>query len=169
MAEAEMGAPSNGAVLTHMRHNECYCFAMHKLGKDNSPILLRLAGSIRPDARELDHLAPLVRFFGDELDEVEGRAWKYGAGEASKACFDSRIREARIDFVVELIDDLYGSGLHPISMRQPTCASRMADDVPGQRWRSVTKITEPVSALHYKSATSRALPWFESYADQAES
>jgi hypothetical protein len=71
---------------------------MHKLGKDNSPIL-RLAGSIRPDARELDHLAPLVCFFGDELDEVEGRAWKYGAGRAvaesvrRRAMAQARVRQ----------------------------------------------------------------------------
>ena len=37
-------------------------------------IRLELALSIRPDARELDYLAPLVRFFGDELNEIEGRA-----------------------------------------------------------------------------------------------
>jgi hypothetical protein len=34
----------------------------------------RLSASVRLDAGELDHLGPFLRFVGDELSEVGGRA-----------------------------------------------------------------------------------------------
>jgi hypothetical protein len=45
-------------------------------------------GSVRLDARELDHLAPLLGLLGDELPEVGGRARKDWAGQFGKPRLD---------------------------------------------------------------------------------
>src|SRR5262249_53550416 len=43
-----------------------------------------IAGSIRFDARELHHLAPLFGFLGQQLAEVGRRAWKCGGAQLSQ-------------------------------------------------------------------------------------
>ena len=43
-----------------------------------------LAVSLRLDAGELDHLAPLLGFLGDQLAEVGGRARKHRAAKIGK-------------------------------------------------------------------------------------
>src|SRR5262245_9871178 len=60
------------------------------------------------DARELDHLAPLFGFVGDEPIEVGGRDDKRRAYQVGKLCLDFGIGKARVDFPVELVDDLGG-------------------------------------------------------------
>src|SRR5262249_7618520 len=43
--------------------------------------------SVRLDAGELDHLAPLLRFVGYELSKVGGRAWEHEAAKfVESAC-----------------------------------------------------------------------------------
>src|SRR5262245_40788040 len=62
-------------------------------------------GSLRLDAGQLDHLAPLLGVVGDELTELGRRARKHRAAEVDKACFQPGIGEARIDLDVELVND----------------------------------------------------------------
>src|SRR5215813_11337647 len=40
--------------------------------------------SVRLDAGELDHLAPLLRFVGYELSKIGRRAWKRGGAQVGK-------------------------------------------------------------------------------------
>src|SRR5262252_3676814 len=78
-------------------------------------------GSIRLRAGELDHLAPLLGFIGDQLAEILWRAWNDGRAEAGKRRLQLGIGEARIDLAVEQVDDVSG--------RVPRCA----DAVPRTR------------------------------------
>src|SRR5262245_8767183 len=68
----------------------------------------RTAKSFRLDARELDNLPPLLAFVGDEPAEVGRRAGKRRCGQIGQSCLDLGIGEARIDLVVQLVDDLGG-------------------------------------------------------------
>src|SRR5262249_53001921 len=65
------------------------------------------AGSICLDACELHHLAPLLGFLGDQLAEVCGRDDKRRASKVGKPRLDLGIGEARVDLLVELVDDLH--------------------------------------------------------------
>ena len=67
-----------------------------------------IAGSLRLDAGELHHLAPLLGFLGDELAEVGGRAWKCGGIQPGKPHLHLRIGEDGIDPLVEFLDRFYG-------------------------------------------------------------
>src|SRR5262245_65270046 len=67
-----------------------------------------VCGSVSLDARELDHLGPLLGFVGDELAEVDGRACRRDAPKVCKARLQFGIDEAGIDLSVELVDDLGG-------------------------------------------------------------
>src|SRR5262249_5995568 len=62
-----------------------------------------LPGSIRFDARELHHLAPLFGLFGDELAEVGRRAWKCGGAPLGKPRLHLGIGKGRVDLRVELV------------------------------------------------------------------
>src|SRR5262245_7779878 len=62
--------------------------------------------SVRLDAGELDHLAPLLRFVGYELSKVGRRAWKGGGAQLGKPRLHLGIGEGRIDLFVELVDNL---------------------------------------------------------------
>ena len=57
------------------------------------------------DVRCSDHLGPLLGLLGDELAEVAGRSWKHCAAQVGKSRLYLGIGEARIDFLVELVDD----------------------------------------------------------------
>src|SRR5215468_10822553 len=61
--------------------------------------------SLRLDVEGPDHLAPLVGLFGDELTEVGGRACKQYAAHFSQPCLDLRVSKARVDCVVEFLDE----------------------------------------------------------------
>src|SRR5262245_43450042 len=61
--------------------------------------------SVGFDAGELHHLAPLFSFFGDELAEVDRRAWKCSGAPLGKPCLHLGIDEGRVDLRVELVDD----------------------------------------------------------------
>ena len=80
-----------------------------------------LPGLVRLGAGELDHLAPLLGLIGDELAEVGGRARKHRAAHVGDPRLDLGIGEARIDLLVELVDDFGGrvlgraEALHPLA------------------------------------------------------
>src|SRR5262249_5333767 len=59
--------------------------------------------SVRLDAGELNHLAPLLRFVGYELSKVGRRAWKRGGAQVGKPRLHLGIGEGRIDLFVELV------------------------------------------------------------------
>src|SRR5260221_7394895 len=63
---------------------------------------------LRPRTRELDHLGPLFGFVGHELAEVGRRACQRRAAQIGEPRLDIWIREPRIDFLVELVDDFGG-------------------------------------------------------------
>ena len=65
------------------------------------------AGSLRLEARELDHLAPFLGFVCDELSEVGGRPAKRAA-QIGKPRLDLGIGKPSVDLLVELVDDLDG-------------------------------------------------------------
>src|SRR5262245_10455224 len=69
------------------------------------------SASLRLDVEGPDDLAPLLRFVGDELAEVPGRAHKRCAAQVSKPRFRLGVGEYRIDLPVELVDDLGGRAL----------------------------------------------------------
>src|SRR5262245_46522166 len=79
------------------------------------------SASVRPDVEGPDDVAPLLRFVSDELGEVGARARKHSATKVGKARLHFDISEARVDLLVELVDDLGRRGL------------RCADAVPAAR------------------------------------
>src|SRR5262245_15406935 len=62
--------------------------------------------SVRLDVEGLDHLAPLLGFIGDELAEVGGRTRKHRAAEVSEMGLHFRVVESRVNFLVELVNNL---------------------------------------------------------------
>src|SRR5215475_15037565 len=68
----------------------------------------RTRGSICLRARELDHLAPLLCLFGDKLPKIGGRAGKERPTQIGKLSPQLGIDEARIDLLVELVDNFDG-------------------------------------------------------------
>src|SRR5215471_16670541 len=62
------------------------------------------AGSLWLDARELDHLGPLLGFFSDQLAEVSRRTRKHRAAEISEPRLHRGIGESHIDLLVECVD-----------------------------------------------------------------
>src|SRR5262245_39441128 len=69
------------------------------------------AGSIRLDARGLDHFGPLLGVVGDELAKVGGREREHVATEVGKPRLDLGVGKASVDLLVELLDDLGRRGL----------------------------------------------------------
>src|SRR5262245_36533122 len=67
-----------------------------------------LAKSVRFDARELHHLAPLLGFVGNEFPEFGGRAQQRCTTHIGKARLEVRIGERGVDFPVELADNFSG-------------------------------------------------------------
>src|SRR5215470_9308201 len=80
-----------------------------------------VSGSLWLDAREPDHLGPLLGFFGNQLLKVGGRSRKGHAADVGKACFDLGVGKPLIDLFVELANDI-GWG-----------ASRCTDAIPRAR------------------------------------
>src|SRR5947207_11577065 len=65
-------------------------------------------GSLWLHACELHDFAPLFDFSSYELGEVGGRGRKHRAAQVSKSRLHLRIGKGRVDFLVELVDDLGG-------------------------------------------------------------
>src|SRR5215831_4914450 len=86
--------------------------------------------SLRLDAGELDHLGPLLGFFDDELPKFSGRADNRCASQVGQPRLDFGIGEARVDLLVELLDDLGWRGL------------RCADAEPETRFVARHKLTD---------------------------
>src|SRR5262245_43750782 len=66
--------------------------------------------SVRLDAGELDHLAPLLRFVGNELSKVGVRTCEHRTSQVGEALLHVGIGESGIDLLVELLDNLRGCG-----------------------------------------------------------
>src|SRR5262249_14032509 len=101
-----------------------------------------LPGSVWLNARELDHLAPLLDVISDEVAEVGGRASKRRATQISELCLDLGISERRVDLLVELLDNLNGR------------VSRRADTPPSPHSPPRTR---PLS--EYRAAPATGSPW----------
>src|SRR6185437_14105224 len=65
-------------------------------------------GSTGLDARELDHLAPLLGIFCDEFSEFSRRHRHRHSSYVGKPCLHLWIGKARIDLFVKLVDNLGG-------------------------------------------------------------
>src|SRR5262245_59576156 len=76
--------------------------------------------SVCLDAGQLDHLAPLLGFFGDELAEVGGRARNHCTAQIGEPCLKLGIGKASVDLRVELVDDFLWSVLR--RAETPPCA-----------------------------------------------
>src|SRR5262249_34856260 len=68
-------------------------------------------GSVRLDADGLDHFGPLLGFLGDEPAKVCGQARKRRAAQAGKLRLELGVGEARVNFLVELVNNLRRCGL----------------------------------------------------------
>src|SRR5262249_22603958 len=66
----------------------------------------RVTASVRLDVEGPDHLAPLLGFLGDHLAEVSGRTRKHRAAEVSEMGLHLRVVESRVNFLVDLVNDL---------------------------------------------------------------
>src|SRR5262249_15792726 len=67
--------------------------------------------SLRLDACELDHLAPLLGLFSDELCEVGGGPRNGGPAQNGKPRLELGIGEGGVNLSVELVDNFHGRGL----------------------------------------------------------
>ena len=63
------------------------------------------AVSLRLDAGELDHLAPLLCFGRNMLSELGWRTGKHDGAQVGKLLLDFWVGERGIDLSVELVDD----------------------------------------------------------------
>src|SRR5215831_10196190 len=68
-------------------------------------------GSLRLNVRRTDHLGPLLGFRRDEAAKVGGRARNHCTAQIGEPCLKLGIGEARVDLLVELVDDLGRRGL----------------------------------------------------------
>src|SRR5262245_66333966 len=64
------------------------------------------SASLRLDVEGPDHVAPLLRFVGDELAKVGGRADKWCDAQISKTRLDLGIGKTHVDIFIELVDGL---------------------------------------------------------------
>src|SRR5262245_32959314 len=65
-----------------------------------------LVVSLRLDASELDHLAPLLGLVDDQLAELGRRSRQRRAAEVGEARPHLGVGERRVDLLVELVHDL---------------------------------------------------------------
>ena len=76
-----------------------------------------LAVSLRLDAHELDHLGPLLGFFGDELSELGGCHRQRHTADFGQSHYHFGITQHGIHFAIELLDDVSGRILgHPYAV-----------------------------------------------------
>src|SRR5262249_17281048 len=68
-------------------------------------------GFLRLEAPEPQPLGPLLGFPGDEAAKVGGRARNPSTAQIGEPCLKLGIGEARVDLLVELVDDLGRRGL----------------------------------------------------------
>src|SRR5260370_30290221 len=84
---------------------------------------------LRLDVRKFYHLAPLLGFVDDELGKVGSRKRQRREPEIRKARLHLGIGEARVDFPVELLDDLGGGAFwrpHPPPFAPPVAPHQTA-------------------------------------------
>src|SRR5262245_7259844 len=119
---------------THSGHRDAFA------ERDLWNVAAATTGLICLDAREVHHLAPLLGFVGDEPSKVGGRADKRCASEVSQPRLDFGIGEARVDLLVELLDDLGWRGL------------RCADAKPETRFVARHKLSQGRDVRQYVQA-----------------
>ena len=96
----------------------CTCLLLTQSGHSLNGIYgILTVWSLRFDARELDHLAPLLDFIADEFGKLAGaaRRRRYDA-EFDEPLPDPRVAKGGIDQLVERRDDVgrRGRGAEPI-------------------------------------------------------
>src|SRR5215831_19038672 len=98
---------SANSDLTHCSKYNRYLITSSPLfaERDVMECGLTKPASLRLDVEGPDHLAPLVGLFGEELTEVGGRACKQYAAHFSQPRLDLRVSKARVDCVVEFLDE----------------------------------------------------------------
>src|SRR5262245_52088498 len=79
------------------RHSRNGCYGIFGRGR---------VGSLRLDARRLDHLGPLLGFVSDELAEFGGGEDHRRGGRIGEPRLDDRVCEPVINLAVEPLDDL---------------------------------------------------------------
>src|SRR5262245_16338625 len=67
---------------------------------------IRGAALVRLDTGKLDHLGPLLGFFGDQLAELDRRSRQRRAAEISETGLHLGVVESRVDLLIEPVDDL---------------------------------------------------------------
>ena len=87
-------------------------------------IARRRSSSLRSDAGRSDHLAPLLDFLRDELSEIGGRAAEHRAVQVGKPRLHLGVGEGRIDFLIELLDDVKKKPHGEAGQRAPAAADR---------------------------------------------
>src|SRR5215831_12944177 len=101
-------------------------------------ILGLLAVSLRLDAGELDHLAPLLGFVCDHLGELSRRSRQRLAAEVSETGLHLGVVESRVDLLVELVDDLGRRGPR-CADAEPTARLVASDKFPAWRTSALGK------------------------------
>src|SRR5262245_7302271 len=79
------------------------------------------SASVRLDVEGPDEFAPLLRFVGDELAKVGWRVCEHVATQVRKPSLQFGIGEARIDLLVEFVDDLGGRVLGRADAEPSAC------------------------------------------------
>src|SRR5262245_35662280 len=111
--DPSMGGPTGGSGAYAIRALSDLCFGMashpglsfggHQRRDSRNGTLwniLPIRGSVRLDARELDHLGPLLGFLGNEFPEIGGRERDHGAAALGKPRLDLGISKAGVDLLV---------------------------------------------------------------------
>src|SRR6266436_579875 len=114
------GPPREGPIFTPKRSSTTSIRATTRCGTSSRSSAE--TSSLRLDAGELDHLAPLLGFVGDELAEIGRRAGKRHCPEVRKPRLQRGIGEASIDLPIEPLDDCEGRILRHA---EPEIAARL--------------------------------------------
>src|SRR5262249_22513089 len=95
---------------------------------------------------------PFFGFVGYELAKVGGRADKWCASEVSQPRLDFGIGEARVDLLVELVDDLGWRGLGCADAEPIACL------VPRQELPHARDVRQGLRTRSVVTASARSLP-----------
>src|SRR5262245_33445304 len=103
---ARAASGQTATLLPRSAMNSRRLMGAYPKAKDHEPIIARCVAqkacsrSFRLDARELDHLGPLLGFVGNEFPEIGGRERDHGAAEVGKPRLDLGISKAGVDLLV---------------------------------------------------------------------
>src|SRR5262249_56848672 len=117
--------------------------------------LAATAGSLRLDARKLDPLSPLPGCVCDALAEGGGRARKYFTPEFGHPSVHRRLGERRVDFIVELVNDL-GRGAFGNAEAEPAGYRVARDNIAAAALR-ISSCREPRASRSSPCSRSNAI------------